>query len=119
MLWDCFCINSSLKDQPTFEYDETGKITGYKTKVGADTVFPFSSDVTFTIESSCNVSASRTDYISGASGKAQLSANITVKNGTVMINSFSLSSYCWAANDENGKSTSKTAYTSKCTVKVS
>ena len=35
-------INSSLKDQPTFEYDSTGKITGYKTKVGADTVFPFS-----------------------------------------------------------------------------
>lgn len=33
--------NSSLADQPTFEYDETGKITGYKTKVGADTVFPF------------------------------------------------------------------------------
>lgn len=43
MLWDCFCINSSLQDQPTFEYDETGKITGYKTKIGgADTVFPFS-----------------------------------------------------------------------------
>ena len=34
-------VNSSLQDQPTFEYDETGKITGYKTKVGADTVFPF------------------------------------------------------------------------------
>lgn len=35
-------VYSSLKDQPTFEYDSTGKITGYKTKVGADTVFPFS-----------------------------------------------------------------------------
>lgn len=34
-------VYSSLQDQPTFEYDETGKITGYKTKVGADTVFPF------------------------------------------------------------------------------
>lgn len=35
-------VNSSLVDQPTFEYDETGKITGYKTKIGgADTVFPF------------------------------------------------------------------------------
>lgn len=34
--------NSSLTDQPTFEYDESGKITGYKTKIGgADTVFPF------------------------------------------------------------------------------
>mgnify|MGYP001083630087 CR=1 FL=1 len=38
-------INSSLTDQPTFEYDESGKITGYKTKIGgADTVFPFKSD---------------------------------------------------------------------------
>lgn len=35
-------VNSSLTDQPTFEYDESGKITGYKTKIGgADTVFPF------------------------------------------------------------------------------
>lgn len=32
-----------MKDQPTFEYDSAGKITGYKTKVGADTVFPFKS----------------------------------------------------------------------------
>ena len=35
-------VNSSLNEQPTFEYDSTGKITGYKTKIGgADTVFPF------------------------------------------------------------------------------
>lgn len=35
-------VYSSLTDQPTFEYDESGKITGYKTKIGgADTVFPF------------------------------------------------------------------------------
>lgn len=32
-----------MESQPTFQYDETGKITGYKTKAGADTVFPFSS----------------------------------------------------------------------------
>lgn len=36
-------VNSSLESQPDFVYDSTGKITGYKTKVGADTVFPFSS----------------------------------------------------------------------------
>lgn len=37
-------IYSSLNDQPQFVYDETGKITGYKTKTGgADTVFPFKS----------------------------------------------------------------------------
>ena len=35
-------VNSSLESQPIFQYDETGKITGYKTKAGADTVFPFS-----------------------------------------------------------------------------
>ena len=35
-------INSSLESQPNFVYDSTGKITGYKTKAGADTVFPFS-----------------------------------------------------------------------------
>lgn len=34
-------INSSLDEQPDFIYDATGKITGYKTKAGADTVFPF------------------------------------------------------------------------------
>ena len=35
-------VYSSLNEQPTFEYDSTGKITGYKTKIGgADTVFPF------------------------------------------------------------------------------
>lgn len=68
--------------------------------------------VTFTLKSSCNVSSGRTDYISGAQGKANLVANITVWNGNITINSFSLSSYCWAQNDENGASTSNTAYTS-------
>ena len=35
-------VYSSLESQPNFVYDSTGKITGYKTKAGADTVFPFS-----------------------------------------------------------------------------
>lgn len=39
-------VNNSLEEQPQFVYDENGKITGYKTKVGADTVFPFSSEIT-------------------------------------------------------------------------
>ena len=46
-------LYSSLQNQPTFEYDETGKITGYKTKVGADTVFPFSSVNKVTIKGIC------------------------------------------------------------------
>lgn len=35
-------LNNKLASQPEFVYDETGRITGYKTKGGADTVFPFS-----------------------------------------------------------------------------
>jgi hypothetical protein len=36
-------LNESLGEQPTFVYDENGKITGYTTKIGgADSVFPFS-----------------------------------------------------------------------------
>ena len=42
-------LNSSLESQPNFVYDSTGKITGYKTKVGADTVFPFSSGGSYKI----------------------------------------------------------------------
>ncbi len=38
-------LHQSLGEQPTFVYDENGQITGYKTKVGADTVFPFSNSV--------------------------------------------------------------------------
>lgn len=39
-------VDDSLTEQPTFIYDESGQITGYKTKVGADTVFPFKSKLT-------------------------------------------------------------------------
>ncbi len=35
-------LNNNLAQQPIFIYDSSGKITGYKTKVGADSVFPFS-----------------------------------------------------------------------------
>lgn len=36
-------IENAFDKQPEWVYDETGKITGYKTKAGADTEFPFSS----------------------------------------------------------------------------
>lgn len=36
-------LNDELNRRPEFILDESGKITGYKTKEGADTVFPFSS----------------------------------------------------------------------------
>ena len=35
-------LSNSLNSHPQFIYDSSGKITGYKTKAGADTVFPFS-----------------------------------------------------------------------------
>lgn len=37
-------LNNNL---PQFIYDSSGKITGYKTLGGADTVFPFKSDISF------------------------------------------------------------------------
>lgn len=44
-------LDESLEEQPQFVYDETGKITGYTTKIGgADTVFPFSSGKNVSIE---------------------------------------------------------------------
>lgn len=36
-------LNNNLKNYPQWITDSTGKITGYKTLGGADTVFPFSS----------------------------------------------------------------------------
>ena len=38
-------LNNNLNSHPQFIYDDEGRITGYKTKAGADTVFPFSRDV--------------------------------------------------------------------------
>lgn len=39
------CVNTLNKSLPQFIYDTSGEITGYKTSVGADTVFPFSSGI--------------------------------------------------------------------------
>lgn len=36
-------LDNNLMSRPQFIYDVSGKITGYRTKGGADTVFPFSS----------------------------------------------------------------------------
>ena len=38
-------LNDKLAGQPEFVYDANGKITGYKTPGGADTVFPFHSSI--------------------------------------------------------------------------
>lgn len=55
-------LNSSLQDQPTFEYDETGKITGYKTKVGADTVFPFNKSLKLMLKKTVGMSGRGSQY---------------------------------------------------------
>ena len=47
-------LTDSLEEQPQFIYDENGKITGYKTKVGADSVFPFSNRLEFRNETNAN-----------------------------------------------------------------
>ena len=44
-----------MQDQPTFQYDSTGKITGYKTKAGADTVFPSSTKCPYIVDSTIDV----------------------------------------------------------------
>lgn len=64
-------VDNSLEEQPTFAYDENGKIIGYMTKIGgADTVFPFSSvdkDVLYTntatyLDSTVTVTTDMTQY---------------------------------------------------------
>jgi hypothetical protein len=71
---------------------------------------------TFRIRSSCDVSAGGVPYIAGAGGNATLDATITVRGTTVTVDSFSLSSYCWAQNDEAGETTSNTNTVYTCTI---
>lgn len=60
-------LNDSLGEQPHFVYDETGKITGYTTKIGgADSVFPFSNNrkyVNYKTKSAGRTDASMSIYI--------------------------------------------------------
>lgn len=42
-------LNNDLNQLPEFIYDESGRITGYKGKGGADTVFPFSRTLNFRV----------------------------------------------------------------------
>ena len=75
--------------------DDTGKITGYKTKVGADTVFPFS-----------RVVASGNIYKTLASGQTYeptiaFGKEITNPKVTIEILSYSTSLYCGIINITN------------------
>lgn len=69
--------------------DSTGKITGYKTKVGADTVFPFSSIKTQTITQSISMPATTTrsytfifDELEEVKGVLQITKKSTDTYGT-------------------------------------
>lgn len=75
-------VNSSLESQPDFVYDEAGKITGYKTKIGgADTVFPFSNGLNAII----TVRSVNTVYSSTGEKyyDTLLDTQFTIKNGKV------------------------------------
>ena len=59
-------LNNNLTSMPQWITDHsTGKITGYKTPGGADTVFPFSSTISFdrSIEGSVTVGAKKSQVI--------------------------------------------------------
>lgn len=85
------CVNSLNNSLGGFTpvIDETGKITGYKTKVGADTVFPFSSIKTQTITQSVSMQAVETrsytfifDELEEVKGVLQITKKSTSKYGT-------------------------------------
>ena len=81
--------------------DSTGKITGYKTKVGADTVFPFS-----------RVVASGNIYKTLKSGATYESSiafgkEITNPKVTIEILNYSTSMYCTILNMTNNDVTLK------------
>lgn len=55
-------LYNNLMQQPEWIKDSTGKITGYKTPGGADTVFPFKTNyrITFTVTTGLNRSHRQT-----------------------------------------------------------
>lgn len=67
---------NDLAQQPDFIYDSTGKITGYKSPGGADTVFPFSSGLTIP---SITISG-RTSGYNITNGTSNGSITLDVKN---------------------------------------
>lgn len=74
-------VDDSLGEQPTFVYDENGKITGYTTKIGgADSVFPFSDTFTL-VNTSFTMGAQNLDGVISNTQitKLPVSANTSVK----------------------------------------
>ena len=80
-------LNSSLESQPNFVYDSTGKITGYKTKVGADTVFPFKSGgtVMLTIPSQARYADQAATFIGGTLTLSIDSDGVSIESNNISI----------------------------------
>lgn len=80
-------VYSSLESQPNFVYDSTGKITGYKTKVGADTVFPFKSDrtVMLTIPSQARYADQAATFIGGTLTLSIDSDGVSIESNNISI----------------------------------
>ena len=80
-------VNSSLERQPNFVYDSTGKITGYKTKVGADTVFPFKSGgtVMLTIPSQARYADQAATFIGGTLTLSIDSDGVSIESNNISI----------------------------------
>ena len=79
--------NSSLESQPNFVYDSTGKITGYRTKAGADTVFPFKSGgtVMLTIPSQVRYADQAATFISGTLTLSIDSDGVSIESNNISI----------------------------------
>lgn len=107
----------SEEDAPEWVFDETGKITGYKTKTGgADTVFPFKSEPTVIVEeASLTYRGSGTYNISTTNyGKsATWSFNTPMKNGKypVVIGFKKTSVNQQSGSDQNITDTVELSYT--------
>lgn len=94
-------VNSSLQDQPTFEYDESGKITGYKTKIGgADTVFPFSGgNVSFDYSYSADLCQNADANVWS---RAYITTHFEIKDGVITISGSGASSSGVVSNQISG-----------------
>lgn len=66
----------SEENDPQWIYDESGKITGYKTKVGADTVFPFKKEIQSKTYSVTLTGGSASQHHSGKVDVSELGENI-------------------------------------------
>lgn len=99
-------LNSSLESQPDFIYNETGKITGYKTKVGADTVFPFKKESRFYLNGAYNFTENDNGIVLGNnSARGYNSGKYVI--ATVGFDTTDFSSLSFSISGNTGQSSNK------------